>query len=286
MRFLFWNVGVGSVGTASNPLGFAKQGLIEQICRLVGDLNPDVLTLIEFGNPFPTQQSLRKKMHARTGTRYYFHYSDVPGIAHFTRRFVRLQSIMTPNHGSSKRYEMRHLKGLQRDVLLVSVHAPSKLKRDEQDQQLFFGQLARHADEVATNMSLPKVILGDMNADPYEPAIVGVQHLHASMTTSEPKKRRTVFAQGNVPLFNPMWSLFAERLAGAPGTYYFNQGKSCQAYWHIFDQVLIDRSLMVPIKRLGSVGIVSKIKPNENLAGLLRKKQKPDHLPVYFDLNI
>ena len=123
MRFLFWNVGVPQ---RSNQLGMASPQLIEQIARLAGDEKPDVLTLIEFGDPdarlpgnrSTRQQELRELLRGRTGVRYWFHPTNAKGIAHFTVRFRgRFRPLRIPPHRQEKRYDMRWVAGGHRDYL-------------------------------------------------------------------------------------------------------------------------------------------------------------------------
>jgi hypothetical protein len=294
MKFLFWNVGIPKP-TRTNP-GIASPRLIDQIGSLAAIERPDVLTLIEFGDSYANKQTLCPELRTRARMRYWCHSTTVPGLAHFTVRFGgRFQLVPAPLVGKDMRYDMRRVRGAQREILLVSVHAPSKLHRPDHDQELFMHQLARYTDQIATGLSLPAVVLGDLNADPFEPSVAGIQYLHGVMTTdlTKPprgKPKRLVYGLGNPAMYNPMWSLFGDRAPGAPGTFHFAPGAAYQLYWHIFDQVLLSRPLVDPVNRLTRLEVVSRIGPKNLVDEVVRRRRrgqwKIDHLPVVCELDL
>ena len=266
--FAFWNV--------------ARRASGEAIGRLCHDHDVDVLLLAEadgapadlahvinrVGDPSrPLWEVQRFESRLRAFTRF------APGCLTpaFDDRHVKMMHLRPP---------------IGRQVLVVAAHLPSKLYADDDDQSYRVRQmridieaqerLARHSNTL---------ILGDLNADPYEPAIAAADGLHGVMDKEVALRRtRTVQGQTRTFFYNPMWSRLGDDSHGPPGTYWYPGTAVVSHFWHTFDQVLLrpdllpcyDPARLIVPRQLGDTPILS----SDGGAGL------SDHLPLVLDLNL
>jgi hypothetical protein len=173
-------------------------------------------------------------------------------------------------------------------VLLFITHLPSKLHTGEMDQLLAAAQLAANirATEVQQGHART-VVVGDLNANPFESSVVWAGGLHAAMSRDLINRRdgeRAVRGTDYPLFYNPMWGLFGDRTPGPPGTFHRASSESVNYFWNTYDQVLLRQELMSHLRDvlvLDTDGVGSLL----TAAGLPDKVNGSDHLPLKFQLD-
>jgi hypothetical protein len=120
--------------------------------------------------------------------------------------------------------------------------------------------------------------------NPFEPAIVHAQGLHAMPTKAIASKRQRSIRKRKYPFFyNPMWGFLGDRHSEPPGTHYYRSG-FVSYDWQLYDQVMF-RAEALPWFG-GKVEILTEI----NGTTLAKKSGRPnrrigsDHFPVFFQI--
>jgi hypothetical protein len=167
------------------------------------------------------------------------------------------------------------------------IHFPSKLRWEKEDQAMectsLSNRIAREEDAVGHRRT---VLVGDLNMNPFETGMIAAAGLNSVMTRSIAAREERV-VQG-IPyriFYNPMWSLFGDGRAPTSGSYFYDNGKHVNYYWHIFDQVLL-RPWLAERFAHDSLEIVTTIDGRPLIMGDGRpnKRMFSDHLPILFDL--
>lgn len=175
------------------------------------------------------------------------------------------------------------------EILLAMAHLPSKSNFDSMSQlaecQLLSEAIRRAETKVGHSRT---VLVGDLNANPFEASVAGALGLHAVMTKNVALKgSRKVQHREYRFFYNPMWRHFGDRADGPPGTYYYSAAGHVTYFWNIFDQVLVRPDLIksLPDDELRVLTAIGKLnllaangQPDHNLAS--------DHLPLLFKLSI
>jgi endonuclease/exonuclease/phosphatase family metal-dependent hydrolase len=198
----------------------------------------------------------------------------------------RLQQRFTSAQGEAVFWRLEGEKVTR--LLLAAVHLPAKSGGfDAHGQQSVVEKVAREIVEIEDREGcVDTVLVGDMNMNPYEPGMVLVSGFHGLMTMDLAEKPDRQF-RGAVyrRFYNPMWSFFGDRRAGAAGTHYWAGYSPTNHYWHMYDQVLVRPSLM---RRLCSVQILT----DDGRESFLKRDGSPDgtrvsdHLPILFRLEV
>jgi hypothetical protein len=180
------------------------------------------------------------------------------------------------------------------EFLLCAVHFPSKLRQHPIDQTHFISApngFATTLAEVERAIGHTRTLLvGDLNMNPYDDAVVLAGGLHAVPTRRIAlRETRKVKFESNRFFYNPMWSHFGERKQGHAGTYYFAGPKARADYWNVYDQVLVRPALLpyfrdddVMVLWQDSAGGVSLLRPD----GSPNAIDTSDHLPLLFRLHV
>ncbi|MBN9121610.1 MAG: endonuclease/exonuclease/phosphatase family protein [Planctomycetes bacterium] len=128
------------------------------------------------------------------------------------------------------------------ELLLCAVHFPSKLRQHPIDQTHFvtgrngFAAVLADAERIASHTRT--ILVGDLNMNPYDDAVVLAGGLHAVPTRRIAlKESRRVKFESNLFFYNPMWAHFGERKQGHAGTYFYASPKARADYWNVYDQV-------------------------------------------------
>jgi hypothetical protein len=175
------------------------------------------------------------------------------------------------------------------EILLVTVHLPSKLYASENDQVLNSVRVARVIQEAEAKVRHSRtIVVGDFNMDPFEHGVVGAEGLHAVMDRRIALRGDRVVQEKSYKFFyNPMWGRMGDQSKGPPGTYYFNSSSPVNFFWHTFDQVLIRPELLkffpdTQPEVLDKVGDLSLLSAN----GIPNNSFGSDHLPLLFEVEI
>jgi exonuclease III len=201
--------------------------------------------------------------------------------------------FMTPLESpvANDRFQMWHVElPLQESILLVVVHGLDKGTSSIGRQELFFQQvreaLTFHEAKVGHDRT---VVMGDLNANPFESPIGSTSGMNAVMTRAIAKGgERVVLNRSYSFFYNPMWNLFGDDPTDdAPGTYYYRGPDPHELYWHMLDQVLVRPSLIDRFD-IGSLGIVKTIGTDRlhRNTGIPNRTHYSDHFPIVFGLNL
>ena len=276
-RFLFWNV--------------YKKDLTTQIVRLCHDYDVDVLILAERGEvqDFHIEECLNKGQ-----TRRYFQVTPAFDKISFFHRY--LEKSFTPLFIEPQKISKMSVPNIRlsppigQDILIIALHLPSKMYRNEPTQAYIAGQIMDEIKFYESSLSHTRtLVVGDMNMNPFESGMAAFDCFHALMD-----KRKTLENERTSPtgeksqfFYNPMWRLMGNSVQGPPGTYYYNKTDTVEFFWHTFDQVLVRPSL-VPFFNEDSLKIIDSVNGTSLIdsKGRPDKKRFSDHLPLFFEIDI
>ncbi len=262
LTFLFWNVG--------------QQNVSVELKEILKHKPVDILSLAEFKtNPNHLIQELQKEN---------LHYYHVPQIG---CKRIAIFSKLSPGYfeprTETRYYTMKELCIPHRErLLIVFVHLSSKLYMSESDQmdesRIFKAEIER-AEHDCNNDNT--IIVGDFNMNPFERGMVAASGIHSipCSLTAIKKKQRTVKDRQYTLFYNPMWNLFGDK-DQKPGTYYHDQAKHVEYFWHILDQVVI-RPKLIETFDVDSLEIITEI-GNISLVDEDYQPSVSDHLPICF----
>ena len=266
---LFWNIN--------------KKPILEQIVTLSHTYNVDILLLAESSI---SNDSLEMALNEGQKALYFPDYGP-PNQLQIYSRFFR--SYFIPIY-DRRGIAIRHLiPPIGRNILIITVHLPSKIYQNEIDQIFGSGRLANDIAEAEEKVGHNHtVLIGDLNMDPFEPGIVAADGLHALSDRGIVKRgSRKVGGVRKNFFYNPMWNFFGDMYNSTPGTYYFDSGKQVNIYWHMFDQILIRPSLLNGFRK-ENVRIITDISGVSLLteSGKPNLKDGSDHLPIILTLDL
>jgi exonuclease III len=216
-----------------------------------------------------------------------FHYCA--GLSSAITIFAGFSSgFLTPVF-ESERVSIRRLALPSRsDILLATVHFPSKLYWSDDSQAFECTELARQIALEEDKLGHRRTVLvGDFNMDPFETGMVAAAGLNSVMSRQiAARDVRTVQGRDYRMFYNPMWGHFGDARSSTAGSYYYDSAQHVNYFWHMFDQVLIRPELTQSFDS-SHVRIVTSFAGHQ----LVRQDGRPDaatysdHLPVIFDLD-
>ena len=298
LTFLFWNMG-GELPTKTpaHLVAERKARLVGIAANLTRQNDVDLLMLAEC--PLTSADILNG---VNAGNSNPYHEPDGKSLCErvtiyprFSRRFLSLSNGL-----ESSKYTCRQVRLPGRpEVLLFAAHFASKLYKSEDSQTLsapVFSQVIRQAEKRVHHKRT--ILVGDLNMNPFDPAVVGAEGLNAVMTRELTQRDSRTVDDREYPFFyNPMWGLFGdashERYPPGhpdhepPGTCYYKAGESKWYYWNMMDQVLL-RPDLLPFFRNDELKILASDGATEFLdaRGLPKREEISDHLPVLFRIHI
>ncbi|MFN0124353.1 MAG: endonuclease/exonuclease/phosphatase family protein [Blastocatellia bacterium] len=268
-KFLFWNIN--------------KRPLEQLVADLVSEHQVDVLILAECIIPVGR---MLETLNPGTTSEFHATYSECEKIQIYTRFSGRFIEPLF----ESGRFTIRRIRlPLRTEILVAAVHLPSKLYWTDHSQNLECSELARTIREVEENVGHARTLLvGDFNMNPFEEGVFAAAGLHSVMARSVALRgKRTVQGRDYPFFYNPMWGHFGDRIAGPPGTYYYERAEHTTMFWNMFDQVMLrpdlvplfeDTELLI-VDMVGDKSLVSPTGLPDTLIG-------SDHLPLLFGLNL
>lgn len=275
VSFLFWNL--------------MKQPLQDRLARIVAMHRVDVVILAEcIIAPDAVEAALKQS----TGQDYYF---SAPVIANEkTQVFTRFrQPALTHQFNDftgSLTIRLLRLEGI-RDILLATVHFPSRINYNESEQTQAAIVLAEDIVSAENDAGITRTILvGDLNMNPFDDGVSAAHTLNAVMTKQLAASReRKVRGKSYRFFYNPMWGHFGDRIMGPSGTYYYHASKATNYYWNMFDQVLLRPKLMNTLRDL-QILTSDGVEPLVTQHGTPKLSNKTsvgsDHLPIFFQLEL
>jgi exonuclease III len=176
--------------------------------------------------------------------------------------------------------------------LLSCMHFPSKKNQDDVSQLHTAFNYKRYILERAEKFNHNTIIVGDFNMNPFDHGMVEPHGFFALNNSGFVAGKRTVQHSVEVMFYNPCWWLLGDYhpkkgSRKMSGTHYFSGSPSKKLYWHLFDQVIVSKSMVERFNHddLEILEIDDLIK--EVVSSVSRKNAKfPDHLPITFSLNL
>ena len=269
--FLFWNV--------------PQKGVEGIITSVVHAHVVDVLILAECVIP---AGSMLLALNATTKRQFHLTKSGKCRRVTIYSRLPRTHVTSLEEHSDDK-LTLRRLVLSRTEVLLAAVHLSSRryYENPDKDSELrILGRAIRNAEEIVGHTRT--VLLGDLNANPFDDGVVVADGLHGVMSRRIASKGFRKVASKTYPFFyNPMWGHFGESTGGPSGTYYRAGSTFEELFWHMWDQVLLRRDLLEffkdeDLKVLASDGGKSLLKRT----GIPSKSVASDHLPILFRLDL
>jgi len=255
---------------------------VEKVVRLSQETDADVLLLAECKLPI---DELVRGLNYRAKRLYFPDLLPEKRITTLTRFLPQKENLV----GDSGELTLRHYHFPLGDSLLIAgVHLRSKLRQDSQDQFYSTIRLIRDIMEAENRIGHSRtVVIGDFNMNPYEPAMVSSEGMHAVADRRIAQRvSRTVNQELKSFFYNPMWNTLGDDNRRPPGTFYFDTGTYLNYYWNAFDQVLIRPSILRRLPRSG-VSIVTTLGDKSILtaSGRPSTAQGSDHLPISVQLS-
>ena len=264
--FLFWNLN--------------RKPLQDHTVALCHEHDVDILILAESDlPPIPLLQALNTEQ--RSTFRQPFTTSD--------RLFFLIRyptDCLKPVRDDGGVAIRRFIPPIGPEILLVAVHLPSKLYRNESDQMSAVTEAARIVTEAEKQVRHTRtVIVGDFNMNPFEPGMVGTTGFQAVMDRRIARRiNRTVDRKEYSFFYNPMWSRLGDLSKGPPGTYYYNPSSHVNFFWNTFDQVLI-RPDLLDIFSVDQFQVLD-VAGQHSLLSRNGLPNSSDHLPLLFSIEI
>ena len=178
------------------------------------------------------------------------------------------------------RFSVSYIGGRDRDYILAMTHLPDRRSSPNVASRLIeIRALMRRVHTAETQCSCDNtVIIGDLNANPYDSELLQVDALNAIpfKEVLRVHKKRTWHGREFKYLYNPVLNWLSESTT-MYGSYY-RATADAEPYWHCLDQVLVSPSLMDSISQfaylrsIGGEDLVEKWRP---------KKKISDHLPLF-----
>lgn len=266
MNILFWNL--------------KKQALREEVYALAHEHDVDFLLLAE--DVFAPGQRLMDLNRKRVD--YFF----IPGNCERIRTYSKLHPrFVRPSKESPYYSLMRITPPLHKSFIIMALHWKSKMYRQDLSQSMAFSELGitvRQAEKEQGHQRT--IVIGDFNADPFDPGICSANGFHAVMSRDVAMRmQRKISPFGNFPFFyNPTWSMFGDENTGPPGSYYRASSEEFCQFWHLFDQCLV-RPDLVPFLPEKSFFILSSA-GDRSLVSANGTPEASDHLPLLFKFEL
>jgi endonuclease/exonuclease/phosphatase family metal-dependent hydrolase len=171
------------------------------------------------------------------------------------------------------------------DGLIALVHSHDRIRYSDGTRGTHLASVADAVRQTERQLGHRRsVILGDFNASPFEPAVLGANGLHAlGVRQLKGRADRTFVSQSADFFYNPMWRLYGHGRDAASATHYFHGYNEVEPIWHMLDQVIVrpdalDRFPESEVRIVSSVGSTSlwgvEQIPDVGVAS--------DHLPLLF----
>lgn len=224
-RIVFWNVN--------------NRDLTPNVCSLAAKTEADVIVLNENKvSAGRTLQALRQVVESSF-------FIPVPASGTRFHCFCRESSLDLSEVHSGFRISVRRFSFGSNRLLLALVHCPDIRNYDSESRLSYAHELADEFDFVKQQQSTNKLIaIGDFNMNPYDRGMNLPRGLNAMMTKACAQRGiRRHLHKGYELYYNPMWSLFGDKLPGPAGTVYDTSNQGPYG-WSMLDQVILNHSVV------------------------------------------
>lgn len=276
INIMFWNTDTGP----SKYLEKGRDVIDECICSMISEYECDVLVLAEYEfdlEPLCNKISIRNR-----------DFNIGPVIQCKRVKMLLDSRLRTEAIRDNKYFFINRIWSFKSEFLLAGVHFPSKMHGDgEKEQELIGRKLIQYLNESEKEVLHKRaIILGDFNANPFEPVMINADILHSYPRADFVlrKKSRKVYEIEYSTYYNPMWNFWGDKgITG--GTYHYDAGGIVNLYWNIFDQVITSHDMVhyflgESLKIVSCVGTLSLL----NGSGIPDRKKFSDHLPIVFSI--
>lgn len=170
------------------------------------------------------------------------------------------------------------------DITIISVHFPSQMYHHLESLRDNLRKFRNRIDSEIGNSSEKSIlIIGDVNVNPYEPAMINFDGFMATNSIKARNKIKTIDSDdAREPYYNPSWRLYSNN--EFPGTKKFPRpsGSSYDIIeFHLLDQVLISNKLKDNIVE-DKIEIVTSTSNYKLLNEKYHRVDYSDHLPLLY----
>lgn len=265
INILFWNTHM-------------NKEIDEILVNIILENKCDIIVLAEYSNDI--SQLCNKLSLSNQG---FFPFD----IGHKRIQIIAKEYYIQDRMCDSSYYTIQNIKSAECEFILTGVHLPSKRYSSAEDNGITVARMIKDIEDAVRQVDHNKyLIVGDLNANPFESICINADKLHAipykdifARKTSRPVQQQQFSMR-----YNPMWNLFGDFNAPA-GTYFYSSNSVENFFWNIFDQVILSPS-MVEAFQSSSLRIIT----NTNSQSLMKRTNIPDkvkasdHFPIFFAL--
>lgn len=265
---MFWNLGGRQNATAIHDL---CQAYDVDVLLLAEAAAPSTEFMAALNGPRGTPRPLWELPHLESRIRAFTRYPPQCVSPAFDDAHVKILHLRPP---------------IGRPLLIVAAHLPSKLWAGKEDQQYRVRQLRGDiAAQEAKFGHQNTVIIGDLNANPFEDTLTAADGLHGVMDRNVAMRRPPrIRGQSWDYFYNPMWSRLGDGSPGPSGTYWRAGTGLITYYWNTFDQVLL-RPALLPFYDPATL-VVPEEAGGHRILGDGNGNALSDHLPITIELAI
>lgn len=272
LGFLFWNTG-------------KKNDVSSHLIQLVSDLRPQIVILAESSLDI---KKLGIQLTRATGSIYH----EPENYGGNKPRLKFLSALPRGSVTPLRDYQKMALKTIKDpfagDMLLSAVHLQSKLHCTETEQLILAIRTAESLHDFSLkNPTIPMMVAGDFNMNPFEPGMISSDGFFALMDKDLVKKSqdgKKIQGRDTKPLYNPLWNTLGDLTSGPKGSFFYQKSTPVNYFWNIFDQVLFSHHLVESIE---DVILIDQLSTGSlaDANGMPCKKSASDHFPLYFKIN-
>lgn len=259
MNILFWNLG--------------KNDNSQYLAKCISERKIDFAILSEYENlSFP--YVLNELNNS------YRHISGKGGCDKIT--MLALSDVDVHVRREQARYVLYSIKYNEIDFNIVGVHLQDRRNSDSAQRISIVGRLMNDLKNLEDSSRCRRsVIVGDLNANPYDKELLQMNAFHAVLFKDVIKsaETRTVDGIRYRRLYNPILHFLSENTKNY-GSYYDTRG-SCTSTWHCFDQALVSKALVDAIE---SLEYLKSIGDSDLIARKGPKREVSDHLPLFIQI--